>query len=413
MADARHVDATRRNVGRHQRPHAAAAHLLQRSRAFALVHVAVQCGGGMAFAPQPLREGLRVALGRDEDDALRDRDVGEQVIENPMLVRMIVGEMDALLDRDGRGLVGLHLDAHGIAHQACRQPRDRAVERRREQHGLAGLRCEQRDALDIVDEAHVEHPVGLVEDQRLQRRKIDPAALEVVDETARCGNDDLGAAREIAVLYRVRCPAVDADGLDPEAAAVAQRLLGDLLRQLARRSEHQDARGRDAMATCAGAHSRRGEPLQRRQYERRRLAGAGLRRADQVASGEQMRNRLRLDRRGLRVTACGKRLEQFGPKMEFFEFHFRFLRFAPAATVRRRGHGQDPGPAVAVARSQEIRDCGNERGTARRPRANFAVSTDASGARKEPQPGRQTAKPSSLTGCRRSVPTCRENEPRD
>ena len=207
-----------------------------------LVHVAVQRGGGVAFALQALRERLGVALGRDEDDALRHRDVGEQVVEDPVLVRVVVGEVDALLDRDRRRLVRLDLDAHRVAHQARGQPRDGAVERRREQHGLARLRRQQRDALDVVDEAHVEHPVGLVEHQHFQRGQVDAAALEVVDEAARRGDDDVGAARELPVLDRVRRPAVDADRVDPEAAAVADGLLGDLLRELARRREHQDAR---------------------------------------------------------------------------------------------------------------------------------------------------------------------------
>ncbi len=190
----------RRDVGRDQRAHAAAAHVLQRARALALVHVAVQRGGGVALALQPLRERLGVALRRDEDDALRHRDVGQQMVEYPVLVRVIVGEMHALLDRERRGVVALHLDAHRVAHQPRGQPRDRAVEGRGEQHGLPRLRREQRDALDVVDEAHVEHPVRLVQDQHFQRRQVDAAALDVVDEAARRGDDDVGAAREVAVL---------------------------------------------------------------------------------------------------------------------------------------------------------------------------------------------------------------------
>ena len=85
----------------------------------------------------------------------------------------------------------------------------------------------------------------------------------------------------------------------------------------------------DAVAARAGADARCGEPLQRRQHERGRLAGAGLRRADQVAAREQMRNRLRLDRRGLGVAAGGERREQLRREIQFFEFHFHFLPFAP------------------------------------------------------------------------------------
>ena len=179
-----------------------------------LVHVAVQRGGGVAFALQALRQRFGVALGRDEDDALRHRDVGEQVIEDPVLVRVVVGEVDALLDRDRRRLVRLDVDAHRVAHQTRGKPRDGAVEGRGEQHGLARLRRQQRDALDVVDEAHVEHPVRLVQHQHFERGQVDAAALEVVDEAARRGDDDVGAARELPVLDRVRRAAVDADRVD-------------------------------------------------------------------------------------------------------------------------------------------------------------------------------------------------------
>jgi hypothetical protein len=55
-------------------------------------------------------------------------------------------------------------------------------------------------------------------------------------------DDDVGAARQIAVLDRIRRPAVDADRVDLEAATIADGLLGDLLRELARRRQHQDGR---------------------------------------------------------------------------------------------------------------------------------------------------------------------------
>ena len=61
-----------------------------------------------------------------------------------------------------------------------------------------------------------------------------------------------------------------------------------------------------ALARVAGAISR--EALQDRQRERRGLAGAGLGEAEEVTSGENMRDRLRLDRRGLLVALGGDRL---------------------------------------------------------------------------------------------------------
>ena len=54
-----------------------------------------------------------------------------------------------------------------------------------------------------------------------------------------------------------------------------------------------------------GAGLRFGDALQHRQRERRRLAGAGLGLAEQIAPVEQQRNRLALDRRRLLVSERG------------------------------------------------------------------------------------------------------------
>ena len=77
-----------------------------------------------------------------------------------------------------------------------------------------------------------------------------------------------------------------------EIAAVGGEAVADLRRQLAGRGQHQDAAGlRPGRADVVR------QALQDRQRERRRLAGAGLCAAQQVAAGEQVGNRLGLDRR--------------------------------------------------------------------------------------------------------------------
>jgi hypothetical protein len=51
--------------------------------------------------------------------------------------------------------------------------------------------------------------------------------------------------------------------------------------------------------------------VQYRQHERRGLAGAGLRAADEIAAGEQLRHRLLLDRSRFFVAGIGDRTLQF------------------------------------------------------------------------------------------------------
>ena len=129
------------------------------------------CSAAAAW-PSPfssLRQRLGVALGGDEDDALRDVDVGEQMIEHPMLVRMVVGEMHALLDRERRGLLATAMSMR--TDRAVRRAARRAIAPSNVAENSTVWRVfgRARDALDVVDEAHVEHAVGFVEHQHLER----------------------------------------------------------------------------------------------------------------------------------------------------------------------------------------------------------------------------------------------------
>ena len=53
----------------------------------------------------------------------------------------------------------------------------------------------RRDRFDVVDEAHVEHAVGLVEDQHFELRQVDAAAFDVVHQPARRRDQQVDAAR--------------------------------------------------------------------------------------------------------------------------------------------------------------------------------------------------------------------------
>ncbi len=212
-----------------------------------------------------------------------------------------------------RRLVGLDFDAHRVAQELRGEARDRRLEGRREQNGLAHLRRLGGDALDVVDEAHVEHAVGLVEHEHLELREVDAAALEVVDQAARRGDENVDAAAELADLRRIRRTAIDAHDAHPRVLAVLHGLRGYLLRQLARRRQHQHARIAHAVSVsrCRPRSPRHGRnTLQGRQHEGRRLAGAGLRRADDVAALEQRRNGLALDGRRRFIAAGGERAQQ-------------------------------------------------------------------------------------------------------
>ena len=164
---------------------------------------------------------------------------------------------------------------------ARRDTRDRGRDRGREERGLASRRRRRQECLEILGEAHVEHLVGLVEDDHLHRVEREAAARQVVDGASGCRDHDVHAPPERAQLLADRLAAVDREDVGVQAATVAVDGLGDLHRQLACRDE--DEGQRPALAGSPQA-ARGGESLQDRERERGRLAGPGRRLGEHVAT---------------------------------------------------------------------------------------------------------------------------------
>ncbi len=137
---------------------------------------------------------------------------------------------------------------------------------------LAGMLAD--DLADVGDEAHVEHPVGLVQDEDLDLGEVDAALADVVEQAAGCGDQDLDAAPEGLDLGIDAGAAVDDGRPERNAPTVCLDRLGDLDRQLAGRGEDEDphrvARRREAGVAVVP------QGLQDRQDEGGGLAGSGL-----------------------------------------------------------------------------------------------------------------------------------------
>src|ERR1700746_2401952 len=72
--------------------------------------------------------------------------------------------------------------------------------RRREKQRLSRERHQLADALNIWNETHVEHAVGLIDDEKLDTRKQQSPALEMIKQPARRGDQDVDPAGKLAVL---------------------------------------------------------------------------------------------------------------------------------------------------------------------------------------------------------------------
>src|ERR1700729_4125715 len=77
---------------------------------------------------------------------------------------------------------------------------DRGFQRCREAHGLALLRKDRGDAANGWEKAHVEHPIGFVENQDAEIFEVEEAASEEVLEAAGSGYDQARAFTDGAEL---------------------------------------------------------------------------------------------------------------------------------------------------------------------------------------------------------------------
>ena len=216
-----------------------------------------------------------------------------------------VDELDALVDPlDGRRL-RRDLDADRVLEEALGEAGDLGRHGGGEERRLPARMQARDDLPDRLDEAHVEHPVGLVEHDEAGLVEHDRAVVHQVGEPARRRDDDVDAAGEGADLGAPRHAAEDEEGGKPGAAGHRPEACLDLDREFAGRREDQRPAG---LGRHAPGHVE--ELVQDRQREGRGLAGAGLGDAEDVAAGELRRDRLGLDRRRRVEAGPGEAVEE-------------------------------------------------------------------------------------------------------
>jgi hypothetical protein len=296
VAHGRDVEAPRRHIARNQNGRLALAEAVQRRHAGVLVHVAVQSRRIEAVLLQGAVQDSDVALAVTEHDRVvevfRSADEGSQGF--PLLVRLAAGRDEALGDRRGRRGGARHLDLHGIVKEGISEALNLGRHGRREEQRLPGEGHELHDAFDIRDEAHVEHPVGLVDDEKLDAGEQQLAALEVIEEASRGRDQHVDPTGDLHILVAEGHAADEERDGKTMVDAVLDEALFYLGGQFTGRLEDEGTR-----------HARPGAAgLQQRQHGQREsgcLARAGLCDTEHVFSGEHVRDGLRLDGRRLGV----------------------------------------------------------------------------------------------------------------
>jgi len=215
-------------------------------------------------------------------------------------------------------LVAAHgVDAQGVALIALGQGRDVLGDRCREQQRAAVDRRGVEDLFQVFAEAHVEHLVGLVEDEDTQCAEVEVAALQMVFQSARRADQDVAAGGQGALLT-TRIHAADA-GLDlrPSLSVKPAELASDLHGQFTGGGDGQrQRRARLTEPLLLAQQGRAG-----RQTEGHRLARPGLGRHQQVAALGFLRQDGRLYGGGFFVSLARERARQGG--MDVGEGHGR------------------------------------------------------------------------------------------
>ncbi|MCI4361952.1 MAG: hypothetical protein L3J77_01990 [Thermoplasmata archaeon] len=285
VTDALDVDPTGGDVGRDQDTVVPRAESFERLDALGLASVAVDHGRPDAAEAELTRDPVGAVLGPREDEHARHRLVGEQLDQEIGLEVGRNGERE-VGDAYGGRRRRVDLDGLRLREEVPRQTDDLGRHRRAEQHRLAAAGEPGEDPPDVGEEPHIEHPVGLVQDEDLEVREVHVAAAHVVEEAARGRHDDLRTPAERALLFAHPHAAVDRGAVKASVPAELVEELVRLQREFARGGEDE---GEDAAVGVIE------QPLEDRQEEGGGLAGAGLGRPDEVAAEDGVGDRAALD----------------------------------------------------------------------------------------------------------------------
>ncbi len=309
------VQAAGGDIGGHQYPDVTLLEAGQCPGAGTLALVAMNGSGAQAVLLQLLGKAVGAVLGAGEDQHLAPVARADHVAQE-LALALSVHRVDHLGDLVGGGVAPCYLYELRLVEQAVGQLLDLAGEGGGEEQVLPRfvLRQQRQHLADIVDEAHVEHAVGLVQHQDLHPGEIHRPLAGVVQQPSRRGHQDIDALAQLLDLRVDLDAAEDHRRAQREVAAVGLHALADLGGQLA-------GGGEDQRAHRALAAGRRVvvQALQQRKGESGGLAGARLGAGHHVAALEDQGNGLALDGSGGGVALLAHGAQEFGRKAEVVE----------------------------------------------------------------------------------------------
>ena len=307
------VEAAGRDVGCDQNLVLPALESLDRDAPLILAPIRVERGAAHAGGSELACQAIRAHLGTSEDQHRSFRPA--QVIDQPVHLVSRPDRFDPVGDALGRRAPLSDLHVGRISCDLERVAENLVGQSRRKEQRLTRHRQHADDAAHVGPEPHVHHAVGLVENQQFDAGQIGVLLPHVIHQPAGCGDDDVDARLERALLWPHLDAAVDGGTRDGGVIREAVNLVLDLDRELARGREHQHARfslrwGGPFDSRVLGALAQGKQRLQHRDDESGGLAASRLGTGDHVAAGERERDDGALNRPGVGPSEIPDAFEQ-------------------------------------------------------------------------------------------------------
>ena len=164
--------------------------------------------------------------------------------------------LDGMRDRLRRSAAATDLHEPRLVEEFLRQRQHFARHRRREEQRLPLLGQCGEDAPHVGPEAHVEHPIRLIEHQDFEAAHIHRVMAHVIHQATGCRDNDVYAGTQGALLHVHRHAAIDGHARNGRVIGKALNLILNLNRELACWSEDQRARALRIAAQVVLRHAR-------------------------------------------------------------------------------------------------------------------------------------------------------------
>ncbi len=308
VRDAADVQPALRNVGRDQHADPALAEFGEGLVALGLALVGVERGGADAGVLEIPHHAIRPDLHSSEDQHGVHLGLLEELDQQGALPAPW-HRIHGVADRRGRRRPSRHLDDVRPAQVLPRQHLHLGRHGGAEEQRLPVARHGADEAVDLRSEPHVEHAIRLVQHKDFEPFEGDVAAFEVIDQPPRRRDHHVDTVAQGALLRLHADPAVHRRHPEPSVPRVLPEAALHLLAELACWRQDEGAETPGAAEQTLGDREREGGGL----------AGARLRQPHHVTAGQNDRNRLALDRRGLAVPGVPNGAQHVGGEPEAFE----------------------------------------------------------------------------------------------